>query len=244
MKHILQRLTPFLISFGLLWLAGLICLLQLGYEESFLYLNGIRSYAADLLMPHLTHFGDGLFISVLVGLWLAQKRPEMVLNVIIGMSLIGVLVYLGKFWIFRDWHRPVMVFLHRIEFSEIPLRRLFHYTFPSGHSAAAAGALVFLAYDWGKTPVWSGLTLGGLAALFAYTRLYIGVHFLGDILAGTALGVFVAIGSIHVLEPRLKRWLGPNDSQTWRRWQRGLTVLAYLLLPISLSWIFISEYLG
>ena len=62
------------------------------------------------------------------------------------------------------------------------------YSFPSGHSCssfAAAMSLCFANRKW--TPY--AFTM---ASLVAFSRLYHGVHYLTDILAGAALGMLVA----------------------------------------------------
>ncbi|MEM7368235.1 MAG: phosphatase PAP2 family protein [Bacteroidota bacterium] len=239
---IFQRLAGFLIVCGIGWLIWLGMLLCWGYEDSFLILNAIRHPLADLLMPHYTHFGDGLLICILVSLFFARKDLALILSLLVGMLLVGGVVYVGKHWIFEDWHRPVMVFLHRVEFFEIPLRRLFHFTFPSGHSAAVGGAVCFLAFHVGKRS-W----LGGLLALFslsaAYSRLYIGVHFLGDVLVGHFLGVLCAVLSLGIAYPRFQRSLHTRPLSMLEVWKKRSWMFIWILLPISLSWIYVSEYL-
>lgn len=236
------RLSSFLLICGLGWIAGLILLFLSGYEDSFLFLNAIRHPFADAVMPHYTHFGDGLLISILVAFFFARKNLALIVSLIAGMALVGIVVYIGKHWIFDEWHRPVIVFLHRLEFFEIPLRKLYHYTFPSGHSAAVGGAVCFLAYHFGEKK-W----LGGLLALFsmsaAYSRLYIGVHFLGDVLAGHFLGVLCACLSLWFVYPTIKKRIDLTESSTLDKWKTRVGILVLVLLPISLSWIFYSEYL-
>ena len=59
------------------------------------------------------------------------------------------------------------------------------FSFPSGHSASAFAFATGVAREW---PV-AGAPVGAAAALVAYSRVHTGVHFPGDVLAGTALGV-------------------------------------------------------
>jgi membrane-associated phospholipid phosphatase len=61
-------------------------------------------------------------------------------------------------------------------------------SFPSGHSAAALVGAVSLARVWPHAR-WA---LAALAALIAYSRIYVGVHFPTDVLAGLLLGAAVA----------------------------------------------------
>ena len=60
------------------------------------------------------------------------------------------------------------------------------YSFPSGHSAssfAAAGVMVR------RLPRWAGIPLFLLAVMISLLRLYVGVHYPTDVLAGVAIGL-------------------------------------------------------
>lgn len=73
-------------------------------------------------------------------------------------------------------------------------------SFPSGHSAAA------FAFAGGAGHAQPGVSapLHGLAALVAYSRVHTGVHYPGDALVGSLIGVIAAQGTTFVLE-RLAR---------------------------------------
>jgi membrane-associated phospholipid phosphatase len=70
------------------------------------------------------------------------------------------------------------------------------YSFPSGHamiSTAAYGALAYLAWGRLRTPRARLALASGTVAfvtLIGFSRLYLGVHYLSDVLAGIAGGVF------------------------------------------------------
>lgn len=61
------------------------------------------------------------------------------------------------------------------------------FSFPSGHTSASfAAALVYLR----KMPKKYGVCFVVLATLIAFSRLYVGVHYPTDVLAGFLIGVF------------------------------------------------------
>jgi diacylglycerol kinase family enzyme/membrane-associated phospholipid phosphatase len=70
-------------------------------------------------------------------------------------------------------------------------------SFPSGHSAAAAAFTVGLAMEAPKSVV---LPVGVAAAGVAFSRVYTGAHYPGDVLAGLALGA-VAATATRVIWP-------------------------------------------
>ncbi len=71
-------------------------------------------------------------------------------------------------------------------------------SFPSGHSAAAFA----FATGVGRVLPADAVALSGLAALVAYSRVHTGVHYPGDVLAGSLLGAALAQLTTHALEPR------------------------------------------
>lgn len=84
--------------------------------------------------------------------------------------------------------------------TNVPIARLAHRvpassSFPSGHSASAAAFAVGAATEFPQL----ALPLGGLAAAVAFSRIYTGVHYPSDVVAGVALGATVAaVGRVLV----------------------------------------------
>ena len=63
------------------------------------------------------------------------------------------------------------------------------WSFPSGHSAVCfCGASVLAVLDRGK-----GAWTYAVAAVIAFSRLYLGVHYLTDVLAGAAIGSAIGV---------------------------------------------------
>ena len=69
------------------------------------------------------------------------------------------------------------------------------YSFPSGHTCASfAAAGVY----WRMLPKKFGIPLVILAAMIAFSRLYVGVHYPTDVLAGLLIGLFAAWAAWHM----------------------------------------------
>lgn len=68
-------------------------------------------------------------------------------------------------------------------------------SFPSGHAATSAAGAVILAYLIGRW-AWG---LAFLAAGVSYSRVYVGLHYPLDVLAGAAIGAAVALVAVVVI---------------------------------------------
>ncbi len=71
-------------------------------------------------------------------------------------------------------------------------------SFPSGHSAAAFA----FATGVGHVMPRAAVPLRALAALVAYSRVHTGVHYPGDVVAGSLIGTAVAQTAVHALDRR------------------------------------------
>lgn len=96
------------------------------------------------------------------------------------------------------------VLLHRVRphLWESPAPE-FDYGFPSGHAMSSmtlVAALVIL--TWGTRWFWSVVIIGSLFVLvIAWTRLYLGVHYPSDILAGWMASIAWAVGVSLLIKP-------------------------------------------
>ena len=76
-----------------------------------------------------------------------------------------------------------------------PLLTLASYSFPSGHVAASTifyGLVVAWTFARTSRPLWRALAVAGalaMIALVAFTRMYLGLHYLSDVVAAFAEGV-------------------------------------------------------
>jgi undecaprenyl-diphosphatase len=151
----------------------------------------------DIFATTLTQFGVfwGVFpVTVVIALVLLRRRRWRSLAYLLT-TLLGSIVI----------NRTAKGALHRVRphLWESPAPE-FDYGFPSGHAMSSmtlVAALIILTWNtrW-RLPV---LIFGGLFVLaIGWTRLYLGVHYPSDILAGWMVSIAWAIGVSFLIKPR------------------------------------------
>jgi undecaprenyl-diphosphatase len=151
------------------------------------WIVGLRVGWLDWFFIDLSWLGRLGLVWVAIALVLAVvwRRPSLFLTVVVADVIADLLAELGKDVFHR--HRPFETQLGPPTSTQ---------SFPSGHSATAfacATVLASLAPRW-RVPFFV------LAALIALSRLYNGVHYPTDVLAGSVLGILVGLAVLRVSE--------------------------------------------
>jgi undecaprenyl-diphosphatase len=71
---------------------------------------------------------------------------------------------------------------------------------PAGHAATSAAGVVILTFLIGRAALWLALP----AAAIGFSRVYVGVHYPLDVLAGAVLGLAVGLAAVGLVR-RLRR---------------------------------------
>ncbi|MEP6615657.1 MAG: phosphatase PAP2 family protein [Ginsengibacter sp.] len=185
----------FISSFVFFLLAAFFCLFYTR-AESFYFLNTYHSPAATNIFIFFTWLGDGLFcIMVAIALFFLNRR-YLSLLVLTSYLLSGLISQLLKYFIIEA--RPA-VFLKESSYKYfIDAVTLHNYHgFPSGHTASAFALATVLAVVISNTI--AGLMLLMLAVAVGYSRIYLGQHFLVDVLCGAIIGALSAMLCFYLL---------------------------------------------
>ncbi|MEM6342467.1 MAG: phosphatase PAP2 family protein [Bacteroidota bacterium] len=227
-------------SLALACLLGSIYLIYWGYEESFFRLNALSSPFLDQFMPHWTHMGEGAILSCVLILWLNSRNLALAISVALGMISVMIIVAALKQGVFADWHRPAGIYsLEQFRFLSLGQER--HYSFPSGHSTAAAALYGFWSFSMASKRNWVGILWGLLAISIAYTRVYIGVHFLGDIIAGLGLGCGIIAVFLWFFYPFVERSIESWQDRKLSLLRIGMTIFA-VSLGLYAIWNLLDTY--
>jgi membrane-associated phospholipid phosphatase len=179
----------------------------------------IHQYASPgltSLMRLLTTLGSTFFL-VLLGVFLFSlgiRRKRAVVLFAITMAGAALLIWVLKLGFHRA--RPMPFF-------EIPAPR--SYSFPSGHALAAFcfyGGLATIMADRirsskGRLIIWTLAVL--FIALIGFSRVYLGVHYPSDVIAGYAAG-FVWVMTLASVDRLVLRRLRKGSSKGIRKGER------------------------
>lgn len=175
--------------------------------------------AATIVFIIITEFGGPIVVAValVMTLLLAWRRQWLLLGAWLaalgGGEILNVLLK-------QLFHRPRPVFAH-------PLYRILidnDYSFPSGHAMGSLIAYGMLAYfallfvrSWrARSALLCGTVL--LVLLIGFSRLYLGVHYFSDVIAGYAAGGVWLSTCITGMELIRRGELSEQWQQRFRRW--------------------------
>ena len=138
----------------------------------------------------ITQFGGDLLLIIilLVGYWSLSKKEAILATYILVIAVIT------QFWL------KIAIANDRPPASNwYPGTDPPNYSTPSGHSINSATL-----YGWGLVRVkkwWMAIIAIVLTTLVGISRVYLGVHFIGDVLLGWGLGIVLVILFVYLLNP-------------------------------------------
>jgi undecaprenyl-diphosphatase len=157
----------------------------------------------DPLFEGLSYIGSfglvWLALAIVIG-GFSWRRPWLLLRVAVAILLAEMVSGLLKVAIERD--RPPLANPDPAPLVHLPAT----YSFPSGHATVGFACATVLALAVPRL-TWA---LVALAALIAFSRVYVGVHYPGDILAGAVLGVGLGV-LVRVSGRFLRRAATPSE---------------------------------
>ena len=168
--------------------------------DSFIYNIILRNEFLTYFFKFITMFGSGIVIGIICLIFLIKNRKCGILITINAVNILILNVFL-KLVFTRDRPFDLMI----IDESG--------YSFPSGHAMMSLGFYGFVIYlIWhfklSNRKIFS-LVLGLLIFLIAISRIYLGVHYASDVIAGFVISLAYLI-------------LYTNMVKGWRIWLKNL----------------------
>lgn len=157
---------------------------------------------SDFVTPiakNITHLGGAIFLITL----------SLILLLIIKNKKIGILIWLNL-GISVLLNQALKFIIQRPRPTEFRIINESGYSFPSGHSMVSSafyGFLIYLIYKNVKNKYlkWSLITLLSLVILtIGISRIYLGVHYTSDVIAGFLISISYLIIFIHFAKDFMK----------------------------------------
>ena len=167
-----------------------ICLAFFPAKVLFFQLNSIHTLYLDTFFQNYTLLGDGVFsIAIFLMLLLADKIT-VALQIITGYLFSGIISQVFKHLI--NAPRPHAIisnmeypyFIEGVTYSGMN-------SFPSGHTASVFALAVLLALNTNDKRI--SLIYLVTAIITGYSRIYLGQHFLADVVTGALIGTLSAL---------------------------------------------------
>ncbi len=174
-------------------------------ERLFLAINHATSPALDHLMPLLSTLGDArmfpLYLAFLTLLWVVKRKTMPgsfpLVYLLAYLLALGAEDFLKGF--FHVPRPPVAIGLDRVRV----IGHLSHsFSLPSGHAVFSFMTATVLGHGGGrrrKAPLFF------LAALVAWSRIYLGMHYPLDVLAGALVGSLCGLSVWKLWESAIRR---------------------------------------
>ena len=201
LKDIFATNRLFFGCFVFFFVVGLVFLLMEGKAGAFVALNPYHRSALDTFFIYVTFLGDGTFSVLVIVLFLLMRRWPQACLVTISFLLSALLTGILKN-VF-SMPRPKQFFAPG-EYSYFinGVTNVGFASFPSGHTTSVFALATMLALmEKNKRTNFVYLLV---AVAVGYSRIYLGQHFLNDVLMGSTIGVLTSVVIYWLLSQKLQ----------------------------------------
>lgn len=179
-------------------------------QRLFLFLNGLHSDFLDGIMYWTSGKTSWIFMYVIILAWLGYMYRWRMMLVVLLIAACVTLTDQISVHLFKDLVQRLRP-CHNQEIQHLVHLVRNHcggaFGFVSSHAANTFGVAMFTAglvrnryYSW-FIFIW--------ATLVAYSRIYLGVHYPGDVVVGAFLGIFIG-WVIMVVFRAINKWISRN----------------------------------
>ena len=141
-----------------------------------------RTPVLDQVIPWLTYLGSHFAVIFFILLsWILTKRRKILRHLILIYAVQSAVIYGLKFLIQRQ--RPFLFLEMTSKFSK-GTEEILDPSFPSAHAAFSFMMATLLAHQFPRYRIVFYITAG----FIGWTRIYLGLHYPTDVIAGALLG--------------------------------------------------------
>lgn len=210
MTQLPKKVLWFSIVFFLLWGLGILYAVWHKDGEFIFWLQSHGLPSLDIFARYFNYWPDEWTIA-LIGVFYLIFKPYRFIVLLSNVAIIFPITYALK--VFYSKARPIeemgdsmaVVFSRNISFFASD-----SMSFPSGHATSALALSVFCLFDSRLDNKLWGLFFCLIACVAALSRVYLGHHYLSDVLAGSCIGFLFSM----VITP----WVEGRIPKSWKDW--------------------------
>ena len=167
----------------------------------FFFNRTVHNPVFDLLMPFITDFDNWLIPVVLIVIFLGFKYKKRGL-IAVGCGIIGVAIsdQLTSTFLKPLTGRARPCF--ELENVRLIIDQVRSLSFPSSHAANISVTAVIFSHFFPKAKIYLII----LAVSVSFSRIYVGVHYPSDVIAGAGIGVIAGILIIKIYKISSQRF--------------------------------------
>lgn len=168
-------------------------------QSIFLFLNSLHNSAADFLFYWISDRFIWIPLYIILVFFLIKKWKKRVIPILVALILCVTLTDQTCNVIKKSVERPrpshELALSGQVHLVAKPDGTLYSggpYGFPSSHAANSLTLALFVIFYLSDRRKWFVILMLTWSLLLSYSRIYLGVHYLGDILVGWCVGLFWA----------------------------------------------------
>lgn len=207
-RQLFKQNKTFFLGYIFLALIAVALLLFFSKADGFVFMNPVHTNFLNLFFMGVTFLGDGIFVILLAVILFFFQKKFVSLMILSSYFLSGIIAQVLKFFITEA--RPAY-YLEKTNYPYFIEGVTLHnyHSFPSGHTASAFALAAVLSFFM-KDKNYSVLFLF-IALLIGYSRIYLGQHFMQDVVAGSLAGVVSSVICWICFEKFFKKILKINN---------------------------------
>ena len=200
--QLIKKASFYFVGLSIFLVGASLFLFVQGKANSFLLINNFHNQWLDSFFSKFTFLGDGIFALILSLLFLIFKKKKASFLTLITFVFSGLVAQLIKN--IAQNPRPKLffkpdVYVHFIDGVTVSN----NFSFPSGHTTTAFAVVTLIVLIAEKKIIQLPLLL--IAILIGYSRIYLGQHFLLDVIAGAFIGAISTLITVYFAEKWTKK---------------------------------------
>ncbi|MFW9925097.1 MAG: phosphatase PAP2 family protein, partial [Candidatus Thorarchaeota archaeon] len=191
----------------------------------------------------------GWFFDEAINIWLQNNAPwlkwPMILVTYFGDAIIYIALLAVAFWIYNKREAIIAIYiLLTANFFNFFLKVLIKnprpsqsiriveesgFSTPSNHAQASSTMYGWIMFHFKK--IWLYIVIPILVLLIAFSRVFLGVHYIGDVIIGLLIGI-ASVAALYFSIPPLVKWI-----DSWPDWVKVLVGECYGLVIFLITFL-------